>query len=392
MRYLANKIRLYPTPEQEVYFRKACGISRFAYNWALREWKKQYSEGKKPTARQLLKELTAIKREQFPWMLEVTKMAPQYAIENLGRAFKRFFKKVSKYPRFKKRGQKDAFTLGDVEACQFQDKIVSIPRLKNIKMAEPLYHQGRVTQTTIKRIADRWYAIVTVETTEVPKIETSTRENQAETVGVDLGISTFATLSTGEKIPNPRFYTRAQKRLRLLQKSLSRKQKGSKNREKAKRLLSRHHASIANRRNGFIHQLTADLSKRFQFVVIEDLAVSNMMKNRKLSKALNDVGFSEVRRQLSYKLGNRLTVVDRWFPSSKTCSVCGEVNPDLKLRDRKWKCVCGTLHDRDVNAAINLKNVGLYRSELKPVETGVLSVEIQKQPVEEAGTAALGRG
>ena len=354
---LAHKIALDPNVEQAVYFARACGTARFAWNWALSEWQRQYKEGGKPSEAALRKQLNTAKREQFPWMLEVTKVAPQQAIKNLGAAFKRFFEGKAKYPRFKKKGIHDSFRAENGPGTfAFDEKRIKLPVVGWVKMREILRLEGKILSATVSRVADRWFVSVTVEVAhQVP-----VRENQA-VGGVDLGVKALATMSDGGAVEGPKALRSNLKKLRRLSRSLSRKVKGSANRRKAKAKIARLHARISNIRKDGLHKLTTELVNRFAVIGIEDLNVKGMMANGKLSRAVADMGFHEFRRQLGYKAamaGTRIVVADRWSPSSKTCSDCGHVVPTLPLSVRDWVCpACGSVHDRDRNAAINLMNI-----------------------------------
>lgn len=356
----AHKIALAPNNKQATYFAKAAGTARFAYNWALAEWQRQYDAWKqdndlpRPSQAALRRQLNAIKREQFPWMLEVTKNAPQMAIMQLGDAFKNFFAGRAKYPRFRKKGVRDRFTLTN-DQFSVEGSRIRIPNLGWVRMRESLRFTGKILSATVSRVADRWFVSITVDTqnnSHLPKAE-----NQGA-VGVDLGVKALATLSTGEAINGPKAHTSLLKRLRRLSRSLSRKQKGSRNRQKAKAQLARLHARIAYIRSDALHKLTSDLTRRFHTIGIEDLNVRGMMANRNLARSIADMGFFEFRRQLDYKAAQRgglVVVADRWYPSSKTCSTCGSVQSDMPLSVRQWICSdCGITHDRDLNAARNL--------------------------------------
>ena len=359
---ISHKIRLNPNNQQATYFAKAAGTARFAYNWALAEWQTQYSAWKddntqpKPSQFSLRKQLNAIKRDQFPWMLDVTKNAPQMAIIQLGAGFKNFFAGRAKYPQFKKKGKsRDSFTLTNdqfsIDAC-----CIRIPNLGQVRIRETLRFSGKILSATVSRTADQWFASITVDTDQnhLPPAE-----NQG-VVGVDLGVSALATLSTGKLVTGAKPHKALLNRLQRLSRRLSRKVKGSANRTKAKRKLAKLHAKIANIRQDTLHQLTTDLTRRFSLIGIEDLNVKGMVRNRCLSRAISDMGFFEFRRQLGYKAAMRGSVVvaaDRFFASSKTCSGCGNKVEKLPLSVRQWVCpVCGASHDRDVNAAINLAN------------------------------------
>jgi putative transposase len=362
---IAHRIALDPNNQQATYLKKACGVARFAYNWALAEWKRQYEAWKadntlpKPTEAALRRQLNAIKREQFPWMLEVTKCAPQMAIIQLGQAFQNFFAGRARYPQFRKKGVQDRFTLTN-DQFDIDGSRIRIPHLGWVRMREPLRFRGKLLSATISRVADRWFVSITVDTPDTSHLPQA--ENQGA-VGVDLGVSALATLSTGEKIAGPKAHTALLARLRRLSRSLSRKQKGSANRAKAKVKLARLHARISHIRQDALHKLTTDLTRRFHTIAIEDLNVCGMARNRHLARSIMDMGFFEFRRQLEYKAamrGGQVVVADRFFPSSKRCSACGHKLDDLPLSVREWTCPdCGSIHDRDVNAAKNLLAYGL---------------------------------
>lgn len=353
----SHKIALDPNKQQATYFSKASGVARFAYNWGLAEWKRQYEAGEKPTQASLRRQLNAIKREQFPWMLEVTKNAPQMALIHLGDAFQRFFRGVAKYPAFKKKGIHDSFTLTN-DQFSVSEKRIRIPNLGWVRMREVLRFSGKILSATISRKADKWFVSITVDTEEMPPI----CENQA-IVGVDLGVNRLATLSDGTFVTGAKPHRILLNRLRRLSRSLSRKQKGSKNRAKTKLKLAKLHAKVANIRNDELHKLTTRLVSQYGVIVIEDLNVKGMMANHGLARAVGDMGFHEFRRQLVYKTamrGGDLIVADRWFASSKICSKCWTKQESMPLSIREWTCLeCGTHHDRDLNAAKNLMKLAV---------------------------------
>lgn len=354
---ISHKIELSPNNKQATYFAKASGVARFAYNWALKEWKTQFEAGLKPTEISLRRQLNSIKKEQFPWMYEVTKNAPQMAIIYLGEAFKRFFRGEAKYPQFKKKGIHDSFTITN-DQFKINESKIRFPHIGWIKLRETLRFAGKIISATVSRCAQKWFVSLTVET----NLPHTIRENQG-VVGVDLGVKNLATLSTGEEITGPKPHKALLKRLKRTSRSLSRKQKGSKNRFKAKQQLAKLHARIANIRNDAVHKLTTYITKNFGTVVIEDLNVSGMLKNRKLSRSISDMSFYEVRRQLEYKLkfsNGHLIIANRFFASSKICSECGYKNEKLTLKERSWTCLnCNYVHSRDLNASVNLRNLAV---------------------------------
>jgi len=362
---IAHKIALDLNDVQATYLARAAGTARFAYNWALAECKRQYEAWKaddsllKPSQAALRRQLNAIEREQFPWMLEVTKNAPQMAIIQLGQAFQNFFAGRAGYPQFRKKGVHDRFTLTN-DQFDIDGSPIRIPKLGWVRMRETLRFAGKIMSVTVSRVADRWFVSIAVDTPDnshLPKAE-----NQGA-VGVDLGVSSLATLSTGDTISGPKPHKALLDRLRRLSRSLSRKAKGSANRRKAKAELAKLHARIASIRCDALHKLTTDLTRRFHTIGIEDLNVRGMARNRHLARSVADMGFFEFRRQLEYQAamrGGRVVVADSFYASSKTCSSCGYKLEALPLTLREWICPeCGAAHDRDVNAAINLKNMAV---------------------------------
>jgi putative transposase len=353
---------------------KHAGAARFVYNWGLKRYQEEYAAGRKaPSAITLHKELNALKKTEFPWMYEVSKCAPQEALRDLEKAFKHFFRKCKLkkhgkwkgklgYPRFKskKKGIGSFRLTGSIHVYKMH---VQLPRLGKLRLKEAGYIPTsgvKVLSATVSEQAGRWFVSVQVEE-EISNLVPATGQG----IGVDLGIKTLATCSDGRTIENPKALRKNLKKLARLGRSHSRKVKGSKNRKKATRELARMHARIANIRKDALHKATSSLiaktkpeNERPRVVVIEDLNVKGMLQNRKLSRAIADVGLYEFRRQLTYKaeyVGSSINVVSRWYPSSKTCSSCGWVDEDQMLADRMFVCEeCGIVLDRDLNAAMNL--------------------------------------
>jgi putative transposase len=351
---IAHRIALHPNNVQATHLARAAGVARFAYNWALAEWKQQYEACKadptlpRPSQAALRRQLNSIKREQYPWMLEVTKNAPQMAIIQLGQAFANFFAGRARYPRFRKKGVHDRFTLSNdqfnIDGCR-----IRIPNLGWVRMRETLRLAGKMMSATVSREAGRWFVSIAVDMPDSSHLLPS--KNQG-VVGVDLGVSALATLSTGEVIPGPRPHRALLDRVRRLSRSLSRKAKGSANRKKARARLARLHARIAAVRSDALHKITTDLTTRFHTVGVESLNVRGMVRNRSLARSILDMGLFELRRQLKYKAamrGGTVVAADRFFPSSKMCSACGHKLDALALSVREWTCpCCGAQHDRDV--------------------------------------------
>ena len=292
-------------------------------------------------------------------MYEVTKSAPQQAIKNLGNAFERFFKKQGKYPQFKKKGIHDSFradngpTQKGEDAVRVNGKRIKLARIGWVKMREAVRFQGQIKSVTISKQAGYWFAAINIDTEDLPH----QRKNQAS-VGVDLGVTALAVLSTGERVEGPKAYQKALKRIRFLNKELSRRQKGSKNWLKTRLKLAKAHYRIACLRKDALHKLTTELVLNNSVIGIEDLNVSGMLQNRHLSRALADQSFGEFRRQMAYKAewyGSELVIYPRFRPSSKMCYRCGQIH-EMPLSKRMISCPCGNAMDRDLNAAINIKN------------------------------------
>jgi len=351
--------------------RQHAGAARWAYNWGLARKQEVYrATGKSPSAIDLHRELNALKRTDVPWMYAVSKCAPQEALRNLDTAFAHFFRRAQLpkqgklcgkvgYPRrkSKKRGLGGFRLTGAIVV--FPDAI-QLPRLGRLRLKERSYLPTggvKVPSATVTEQAGHWYVSVLVEQEHVVP------ENTGPVVGVDLGLKRLATLSDGHVEENPRHLKRRLKKIKRLQRAVSRKVKGSQNRKKAARRLGTQYRNVANQRANTVHQFTSRLAKTKSVVVIEDLNVAGMLKNHHLAQAISDVGWGAFRRQLTYKAawyGCRVIVADRWEPSSKTCSGCGWVDGDLTLADRTFRCEnparpdCGLVLDRDLNAAINL--------------------------------------
>jgi len=359
----AHKIRINPTPEQEQWLLQACGVARFCYNWGLSEWQRQYDAGEKPSAYKLKKQLNAIKRQEFPWMYSVTKCAVDSGFLNLNRAFKNFFRRCKNgdgkkgYPRFKsKKRSRKSFRM-DGGRVKLDGHWIKLEKLDEpINMAEVLRLEGEVKSVTISENAGHWYAAVNVE------VEPPEHEHPQESVGIDLGIKTLAVLSNGEQYENQGLLRSELRKLKRLNRELSRRQEGSGRWKRTKAKLAKFHRRIANRRLDYQHKMTTEIASTYQVIGVEDLNVAGMLRNHRLALSISDAGFGEIRRQLSYKsewYGGELVEIDRFFPSSRLCRHCGCINSELKLSDREWVCGCGAVLDRDLNAAINIETEAL---------------------------------
>ena len=360
---IAHRIALDPTNVQRSYFLRASGVARFSWNWALAQWRRQYEARQAdpsvpaPTDAALRRDLNRRKRAEFPWMYDVTKCASQEAVIDLGMAFRAFFAKRARYPRFKRRDGRARFCAAN-EAGTFrvQGRRLRLPVVGWVRMREELRFFGVPKRVTVSREADRWFASVAVDTEDVQPVE-----QPGDAVGVDLGVKTLAVLSSGENIPGPKAHRRLLGALRWRSRALSRKRKGSANRRKAKARLARLHARIANIRRDATHKATTRIARGWRRIVVEDLNVRGMAANRPLARSIMDGAFHEFRRQLDYKAtmyGATVIVADRWYPSSRTCSCCGSVLAELDLSQRIYRCTCCALEiDRDLNAARNLEQL-----------------------------------
>jgi putative transposase len=357
--------------EQRTACLKHAGVSRFVYNWGLARSQEAYrTTGKRPTAIDLHKELNKLKRTDFPWMYETSKCAPQEALRDLDKAYKNFFRRVELkkqgqwrgklgFPTMKKKSKAiGSFRLtGSIKV--FSDA-VQLPRLGRLRLHEHEFIpvDAKVLSATVSEQAGRWFVSIQVEEEQEKPTPSATTA-----IGVDLGIKTLASCSDGKSFANPRALKHAQKRLRRLERQKSRRKKGGKNRKKTCRKLAKQHTRVANIRRDAAHKLTSYLSKNHALVAIEDLHVTGMLKNHKLAQALSDSNFGEIRRQLDYKTswyGVHLVVIDRFYPSSKTCSACGWIDEDQNLSDRVFVCEdCGSVLDRDENAARNILHEAL---------------------------------
>ncbi|MHC5676027.1 RNA-guided endonuclease InsQ/TnpB family protein [Nostoc sp.] len=337
-----------------------CGVSRHAWNWGLRLTKQILNHNqanvtekiKFPSAIDLHKWLVALVKPECPWYYECSKSAPQEALRSLRTAWDRCFKKTSGVPNFKKKGLRDCFTLEGVIKVIALNKI-QVPKIGVLKTYEPL-PQLNPKSVSISRQGDRWFISF--------RFDIEQQESTKKTiVGVDLGVKVLATLSTGEVFSSAKSYRRHEAKLSRMQWLHRHKVKGSANWKKAQIEIARLHAKIANIRKDTLHKLTTLLAQNHGTVVIEDLNVSGMMANHKLATSIADMSFFEFRRQLTYKCelyGSKLVVVDRWFPSSKTCSNCGTKKETLSLSERVFNCEhCGKVIDRDLNAALILSKV-----------------------------------
>lgn len=361
----AYKVQLDVNNKQQTLLLQHIGCARWAYNWALTKKKESFDKKEKiPNAIELHRELNKLKQSEVPWMYNSSKTSPQNALRDCDKAFQNFFTRCKKkvkgkkgFPKFKsKKNEKQSFRLDG--AISVESDCVKLPRIGKLKLAEKDYipTDCKILSATVSKRAGKWFVSVQVET---PDREHSDAKN--EVVGIDLGIKTLATCSDGTTYENPKALKKNLKRLKRKQKQLSRKKKGSKNYGKTKQRLAKLHYHISNIRKDCLYKITSKIIDENQVIVLEDLKVSNMMKNHCLAQAISDVGLHEFRCQIEYKAkwsGRKVIFADTFFPSSKTCSCCGWKNSDLKLTDRVFECkMCDMKLDRDSNASLNLKQI-----------------------------------
>ena len=434
---VAHKIQLLPNNVQSSFFSQACGVARHTWNWAYREWERQSRnrnpiiidnygdvvgyEKRKPvddngalippvSGLALKKEFLALIDDQWPWMRIVPSHIYHQPFADLQSAWNRCYKGLAEKPVKKHKGKaKDSFYLANT-CLTIEGRHVKISKLGQVRMREDLRFSGKVMSARISRTAGQWSISVAIEVPDVVPVH----NQPTVAVGVDMGVNTMAALSTGEMRANPKALSKNEKKLKRLQRKLSRQLEAAKAKagipeekpiprgtrlefsgrmQDTKLKIQRVHQRIGSIRSNAQHQLSSELTKRFGIVAIEDLNVKGMTASAKgdaanpgknvaqksgLNRGMMDVGFGELRRQLDYKAkrtGTQLAVINRWFPSSKTCSVCGVVQEYMPLNIREWRCPsCGAQHDRDVNAAKNIKRIGVIQLQEPQIQKEVKRV------------------
>ncbi|MBF8222118.1 RNA-guided endonuclease InsQ/TnpB family protein [Halomonas sp. 328] len=364
----ATKIRLYPTPEQVAFLNRQFGAVRFVYNTGLRIMSHRYQRhGQSLSAKHDIKKLLPVakKSRKYGWLKDADSIALQQACLNLDHAFQRFFdpKQKAGYPRFKsKRGKQSSYHCIGVKAG---DDWIKVPKLGPIKARMHRQVEGRLKSITLARtVTGKHYASLLYDTEQVAPAPLKDVD-AAGVIGLDMGLSHLVIDSTGRKIANPRFLKQAQQNLKRKQQALSRTKKGSANRAKARSLVAKAHERVANTRNDFQHKLSRQIVDDNQAVIVETLKVRNMMKNARLAKHIGDASWHALMTKLDYKAreqGKHLVKIDPWFASSKTCHVCRHKMDAMPLSLRSWECpACHTQHDRDINAALNIKHQGIIQ-------------------------------
>lgn len=411
---ISHKIELTPNNKQKTYFRKAFGCARLAYNWGLAEWQRRYKEGEKVDAYGLKKAFNAIKKDEYPFVLEVTKYATQQPFINLGKAFKKFFEDLKKgvvsYPQFKKKKDNegsfyiggDTVSLSDINlnSKDFKNiphnekqkrQYLKVPNLGWVKMTERLRFIGKVNSVVISQQGNKYFASFSVQITEDEYKRTHLKacsDKANRKVGIDLGIKSALILSDGVAVDNPKPLKKNLRKIKRISRQLNKRthartkqerlegKKKSKNYRKLSVKLSNAQRKVSNIRRDFIQKVTTILTTHYSHIALENLNVKGMTSNHRLAQSVSDVAFGELCRQIEYKSqlnGVKVLKADRFYPSSKTCSVCGNIKQDLKLSDRTYHCdKCGAVIDRDYNASLNLlsliikKQIGIDCPESTP--------------------------
>lgn len=378
--------RIYPTEEQKTLLSKHFGSVRFIYNHFLSICKNSYEvTKKKPSKASLEKQIPSLKTT-YPWLKEVNSQSLQASLAHLDKAYQRFFKTKNGFPNFKSKYNKQSFTVPQNLNVSFKEGIITLPKFK--EGVKTLFHrrfQGTIRTCTIKMSkTHKYFVSILVEDGTIAPIKPIPSISNA--VGIDVGIKDFATLSSGEKISNPRHLNKSLAKLKKTQQILSRRKKGSKNRFKTKQALALLHERVSNQRKDFLHKVSTRLVRENQTLCIETLNVKGMTKNHRLARHIQDLGLGYFFSFLKYKAdwyGKNLLSIGMFEPSSKTCSACGGINKDLTLKDREWACRdCGTIHDRDLNAAINIRDFAFIalrnQRELTPISEDSLEPQSRK--------------
>ena len=358
----AYTYRFYPTEEQQRILARTFGCARFVYNWALRlRTDAYYQQQKRISYAETSSLLTNLKQQpEYAWLNEVSSVPPQQALRHLDRAFRNFFEGRAEYPTFKSKhsAQSAEYTTSAFKWDGHHLTLAKMDAPLDLVWSRPLPTGCKPTTVTItKDTAGRYFVSILLEE-DIKPLPITTKQ-----VGVDLGLKSMVILSTGEQVGNPKYFAKDEKKLAKAQRQLAKKNKGSKNRAKARLKVARIHAKVAARRRDYQHKLSTRLIRENQVICIESLSVKNMIKNHSLAKAISDVGWSELVRQLEYKAnwyGRTLVKIDKFYPSSKRCHACGHVLDSLSLDERFWLCPqCKIFHDRDINAAKNVLTAGL---------------------------------
>jgi len=389
------KYRIFPTPAQQEALETHFGACRFVYNHSLSQKIEAYTQsGKQLSCFDMINALPDLKKTHS-WLCDANSQSLQMSLRNLDRAFTRFFREQKGFPKFKsKREHCQSYQCAQRVLVNFETGTLNIPKIKNIRCKFDRRFEGKIKTTTISKTATGKY-FVSILVDDGKELPNKPIPDIKKAVGIDVGLRHFLSTCEGEKVENPRFLKKSSKRLSLLQRRLSKKKNGSQNKAKQRIKVAKLYEHVTNQRKDFIHKVTHSLVVENQATTlcIEDLNVEGMLKNHCLAKSISDVSWGEFFRQLKYKCdryGKNLLDIGRFEPSSKMCSSCGVINRNLTLNVRNWICVCGTTHDRDTNAAMNIKQmafnpqnlircIGSERPELTPVELSSDDVEAGSQ-------------
>jgi len=380
------KFQLLPTKDQEVLLAKHFGCKRFVWNHFLNRRKDEYLKNEKTlNYYDCATELVELKKvEETTWLKEINSQTLQHTLRDLDGAYNRFFRKQSKFPKFKSKWDKQSFRVP--QHISIEDNKIYFPKFNEGIELNAHREIGDINFITISKTPlGKYFVSITCEVGEIQKLP-----KNDESIGVDLGIKDFAVCSNGDKFDNPKHYHKLEKKLKFTQRQLSKKKKESNSRIKYRKQVALVHEKIHNNRQDFLHKLSHKLIHENQVICIEDLNVKGMMSNHNLAKSIGNCGWGEFVRQLNYKAewyGRELVVIDRFFPSSKTCSHCGWINEGLNIKDREWTCQCGKVIDRDLNASLNILQQGLnqksglgIKSDSKQKQVEATSIEVSMKP------------
>jgi len=363
------KYRIYPDKDQEEFIKVHFGACRFVYNWALEQKIKTYEQNKNSISRfDLQKILVHEVKPSNEWLKKANSQALLASLVNVESAFTKFFREKTGFPKFKsKKNPVQSYQMPQHYTVDFDRNIIKLPKMGEVKAVLHRRFEGTLKTATISRLSTGKY-FISILVDNGKELPAKQEFSESTTIGIDVGIKDFAVLSTGEKVENPKYLKNSLKRLKCLQRRVSKKVKESKNRNKAKQHLSKIHEKINNQRNDFQHQLSFRLISENQAIALETLNVKGMQKNHCLAQSISDAGWSSFVTKLEYKaewLGKNILRIGQFEPSSKICNVCGYHNGNLTLKDREWECPdCKTKHDRDINAAINIKKFSLQDQNL----------------------------
>ena len=424
---ISHKIELVPNNKQKTYFRKAFGCARFAYNWGLAEWQRRYKEGEKCSAMDIQKAFDAIKGEQYPFVYEVTKYACARSFANLGKAYKKFFEDLKKgvvsYPQFKrKKDNQGSFYFAEVKLSdtnsnsrvfkkmahneRLKRQYLKVPNLGCVKMTRRVRFDGKINGVVISQKGNKYFASFNMLITEEEYMRTHPHvvcNKKEDSLGIDVGIKSALVLSDGISVESPKPLKNNLRKIKRLSRQLDKRThartkqerlsgvKKSNNYRKLSLKLANAQRRVANIRRDFTQKVTTILTTHYGQIAVENLNVKGMVKNHRLAQSVSDVAFGELLRQIEYKSAyNGITVkkADCFYPSSKTCSVCGHVKHDLKLKDRTYRCdKCGSVIDRDYNASLNLLSlftnikIGTSRPEFTPADLTALYSRFERNGI-----------